>query len=124
MIAGCGTKVPAQLPPEQESAHVVASASLHADPSGRTEFEHTPVPGLQVSVVQVLLSLQLTGSEPAHAPDWHESVCVHAFPSEQGAPLGAFGFEHTPVAVLQVPTRWQASLALQTIGFEPVHVPA
>jgi len=31
---------------------------------------------------------------------------VHAFPSVHEVPFGAFGFEQTPVLVLQVPATW------------------
>jgi hypothetical protein len=37
--------------------------------------------------------------------------------------LGRVGFEQTPVVVLQVPTPWHWSDAVQVIGFAPVHVP-
>ena len=43
--------------------------------------------------------------------------------SLQAVPLAAFGFEQTPVAVLQVPEVWHWSLAVQTTGFDPVHTP-
>ena len=56
-------------------------------------------------------------------PDWHVSVWVHALPSLQAVPLAAFGFEQTPVDVLQVPATWHWSEAVQTTGFEPVQVP-
>ena len=52
------------------------------------------------------------------------SVCVHALPSLQVVPFGKAGFEHAPVAVLQVPAAWHWSAALQTTGFVPTHVPA
>jgi hypothetical protein len=38
-----------------------------------------------------------------HEPAWHVSVCVHALPSLHEAPSLLFGFEHVPVAGLQVP---------------------
>jgi hypothetical protein len=58
-----------------------------------------------------------------HVPDWHESDCVHAFPSLHDIPSAAVGFEHTPVPGLQTPATWHWSLALQTTGFDPVHDP-
>jgi len=51
------------------------------------------------------------------------SVSVQALPSVQDVPFGALGFEHRPVLVLQVPATWHWSDAVQTTGFDPVHVP-
>jgi hypothetical protein len=34
------------------------------------------------------------------------SLCVQALPSLQPVPFGLAGFEHWPVAGLQVPTSW------------------
>ena len=48
----------------------------------------------------------MTGLAPAQVPDWHVSVCVHAFPSEQELPLALTGFEHAPEAVSHVPALW------------------
>src|SRR5438093_9130482 len=39
-------------------------------------------------------------------------------------PLGLAGFEHVPVAGLQVPASWHWSCAVQLTGFAPVQVPA
>jgi hypothetical protein len=49
---------------------------------------------------------------------------VQALPSEQDAPSALTGFEHTPVAVLQVPAVWHWSGAAQVIGFAPTQAPA
>ena len=38
-------------------------------------------------------------------------------------PSGAYGSEHTPVRVLQVPATWQESCATQTTGFAPRQIP-
>src|SRR5438876_5695839 len=65
----------------------------------------------------------MTGLRVVQVQDWHVSVCVHALPSLQAVPLAAFGFEQTPVDVLQVPATWHWSEAVQTTGFEPVQVP-
>jgi hypothetical protein len=46
------------------------------------------------------------GLFPAHAPAWHVSVCVQAFPSLQLVPSAFAGFEQAPVAVSQTPTEW------------------
>src|SRR5262249_6815308 len=56
------------------------------------------------------------------APDWQVSFSVHAFPSVQGVPFMAFGFEHMPVIVSQVPATWHWSLGEQTTGV-PAQVP-
>jgi hypothetical protein len=67
-------------------------------------LEHAPVPVSHVPARwQVSLGVQMTGFDPVHEPDWQASVCVHALPSAHGVPFGAFGFEHTPVPVLQTP---------------------
>jgi hypothetical protein len=58
-----------------------------------------------------------------HTPDWQASVCVQAFPSVQLVPLALGGFEQIPVEVLQTPTSWHWSRAVQTTGVLPVHTP-
>jgi hypothetical protein len=47
--------------------------------------------------------VQVTGLEPAQAPLWQVSVCVHALPSLQVVPFEAVGFEQAPVLELHVP---------------------
>jgi hypothetical protein len=64
-----------------------------------------PVPALQESLVQTLLSSQLI-AVPAHVPPVHWSPDVHALPSLQPVPFVAAGFEQTPVDVLHVPATW------------------
>jgi hypothetical protein len=61
---------------------------------------------------------------PTQVPDWQESLCVHALPSEHVAPSALAGFEQTPVVALQVPTEWHWSWALHVTGLAPTHVPA
>jgi hypothetical protein len=56
--------------------------------------------------VQGLPSTQFTKFDPTHVPAWQVSVCVQALPSLQGFPLATFGFEQTPVPVLQTPAEW------------------
>ena len=46
-----------------------------------------PFEVLHESSVQVLLSLQMTGFVPTHAPAWQVSVCVQALRSVHGVPL-------------------------------------
>lgn len=109
-------------PPRHVSPDVQALPSLHAAPSFRVTVQ-LAVP-LHVRVVQV--SLVHTTGVPAQTPDpLHTSVCVQALPSLQVVPVGAGGFEHTPVAGLQVPATWQASSGVQvTVDVGVPHVPA
>src|SRR3989442_12081066 len=67
--------------------------------------------------------VQELGLEPVQVPLWQVSVWVQALPSLHAVPLLAFGLEHWPVAVLQVPATWHWSEAVQTTGFEPVQGP-
>ena len=48
---------------------------------------------------------------------------MQALPSLHAEPSAFAGFEQTPVPVLHVPMLWHWSSAVQTTGFEPVHVP-
>ncbi len=59
-----------------------------------------------------------------HAPAWHVSACVHAFPSLHVVPLVAVGFEHVPVVGLHDPATWHWSCAVHTTGLDPVQTPA
>jgi hypothetical protein len=54
---------------------------------------------------------------PLHTWPWEASVVPQLLPS------GAFGFEHVPVAGLQLPATWQTSRAAQLTGLPPTHVP-
>src|SRR2546427_279525 len=63
------------------------------------------------------------GLVPVQVPPWQVSVCVQALPSLHAVPLLAFGLEHRPVAVLQVPATWHWSEAVQTTGLLPVQSP-
>jgi hypothetical protein len=49
---------------------------------------------------------------------------VQALPSSHVLPLVFAGFEHRPVAGLQVPAVWHWSTAAQVTGLAPVQVPA
>src|SRR5204863_7633462 len=68
-------------------------------------------------------AVQTTGLEPVQVPLWQVSVWVQALPSLHAVPLLAFGLEHWPVAVLQVPATWHWSEAVQTTGLPPVQSP-
>ena len=97
----------AHAPDWQVSVVVQALPSEHAVPFVAAGFEQTPVPVLQVPAVwHWSLAEQTIELLPVHVPDWHVSVCVQAFPSEQVEPFVFAGFEQTPVPVLQVPAVW------------------
>src|SRR5881396_435479 len=116
--------LPVQSPLRQVSLCVQALPSLHPVPSVLAGSEHAPVAGLQVPAVwHWSEAVQTTRSLPVHTPPWQVSVRVQALPSLHAVPLLAFGLEHWPVAVLQVPASWHWSSALQTTGLEPVQVP-
>jgi hypothetical protein len=118
------TAVPTQAPAWHLSDVVQLLASLHVVPFGAAGFEHAPVPVSQVPATwHWSLAVHTTGFVPVQVPDWHVSVCVHALPSLHALPFAFGGFEQTPVVVLQVPTPWHWSLAVQTTGFVPVQIP-
>jgi hypothetical protein len=48
---------------------------------------------------------------------------VQALPSLHPVPSGAVGLEQVPLAGSQAPTVWQASLAEQVTGLDPVQAP-
>ena len=68
--------------------------------------------------------MQTTGLLPVQVPAWQVSVCVQALPSVQVVPSALAGLEQVPVDGSQVPGVWHWSLAVQTTGFTPVHMPA
>jgi predicted membrane protein len=115
-----GTQVPVALQ---------TSAPSHALPfeqlvPAETGVWLTPVTGSHASAVHGLLSSVAGGVPGEHVPDEHVSEPLHTVPSGHGVPSGLDGFEQVPVAGLQVPASWHWSLAVQTTGFAPVHVPA
>ncbi len=115
---------PVQLPLWQVSVRVQALPSLQAVPLLAFGLEHRPVAVLQVPAVwHWSEAVQTTGLAPVQVPLWQVSVWVQALPSLHAVPLLAFGLEHWPVAVSQVPATWHWSSAVQTTGFEPVQVP-
>jgi glyoxylate utilization-related uncharacterized protein len=107
---------PRHDPPEQVSAVVQALPSLH----GAVLLTWTqPLDGLQVSSVQPLPSLQLSGGPPAHDPPEQVSAVVHALPSLHGAVL----FVCTqPLDGLQL-SSVQPLPSLQSGGGPPTHDP-
>jgi hypothetical protein len=93
-------------------------------PSIWAGFEQTPEAGSQAPTTwHWSLATQTTELPPVHVPDWHVSVCVQALPSLQAVPSDWGGFEQTPVLGSQMPATWHWSLAMQTTGLPPVHVP-
>src|SRR5205809_63002 len=95
------------------------SIPLHASPSSHWASElqqpsigvlglltQLPVPGSQLSSVQTLPSSQFGGGPPTQLPFLQASSVVQASPSLQAVPLAFAGFEHVPVAGLQVPAVW------------------
>ena len=107
---------PVHVPAPQTSPAVQAFPSLQAIVLFACA---QPVAGLQLSLVQTLLSLQFVAAPPTQAPAEHVSPVVHAFPSLQEAVLFA---KTQPVAGLQL-SLVQTLPSLQTTGVAPVHVP-
>ena len=116
---------PVQVPAWQLSDCVHESPSLHEVPSGAAGLEQRPVEGSHVPATwQASVAVHETGFVPVQVPAWQLSVCVHGLPSLHVVPSGAVGLVQSPVEGSQVPATWQASLAVQVTGVEPVHVPA
>src|SRR5438094_920077 len=115
---------PVQVPFSHVSVCVQALPSLHVVPLAFDGFEQVPVEGSHVPATwHWSEAMQVTGLEPVHIPLWQVSVWVQALPSLHAVPFVFGGLEHTPVLVLQVPTSWHWSDAVQTTGLEPVQVP-
>src|SRR5439155_97865 len=103
---------------------VQASPSLQAAPFVLAGVEQVPVAGSHVPAAwHWSEAVQTTGVLPVQTPLWQVSVCVQALPSLQAVPLVLAGFEHVPVAGLQVPAVWHWSEAVQTTGLLPVQTP-
>src|SRR5437016_5498140 len=115
---------PVQVPFSHVSVCVQALPSLQVVPLGAAGLEHCPVDVLHVPATwHWSETVQVTGLEPTQVPLWQVSVCVQALPSVHAVPFVFGGLEHTPVVVLQVPTSWHWSEAVQTTGLLPVHTP-
>src|SRR5947208_2723922 len=115
---------PVQVPVWQVAVWVQALPSLHAVPFVAVGLEHWPVAVLQVPATwHWSEAVQATGLEPVQVPLWQVSVWVQALPSLHAVPLLAFGLEHWPVVVSQVPATWHWSEAVQTTGLLPVQTP-
>ena len=114
-----------QVPPAQVSTVVHALPSSQVVPSGLAGLEQTPVAGLHLPASWHWSGgAHRTGVPGAHVPLSQASPVVHASPSSHEVPFALAGFEHVPVAGLQVPASWHWSSAVQTTGLAPVHAPA
>src|SRR5439155_741447 len=94
--------VPVHAPDWQLSLCVHALPSLQLAPSLFAGLLHAPVDGLHVPTVwHWSLAKQLTGAEPRHTPERHESASVQALPSLHGVSFG-FGLgTQVPLTVSQ-----------------------
>jgi hypothetical protein len=89
------------------SVCVHALPSLHVVPFAFVGFEHAPDVGSHVPASWHWSdAVHTTGFEPTHAPAWHVSVWVHAFPSVHAVPFTFAGFEHAPDVGSHVPASW------------------
>jgi hypothetical protein len=97
--------LPVQVPPTHVSVWVQAFPSLHVVPFAAFGVEQVPDAGLQAPAVWHAAGAgHTTGLDPTQVPvALHASVCVQASLSSQLVPFAAVGFEHAPVAGLQVP---------------------
>src|SRR5262245_12207165 len=124
--------VPAvQMPAWQVSVPLHTLPSLHDVPFATGVFRQ-PATGSQVSVVQGLLSLQLSGVPAVQVPAWHGSSPLHAFSSLQEVPFattvcwqpatgsqvsvvhGLLSSQLSGVPAVQVPA-WHVSSPLHTL---------
>src|SRR5437899_892902 len=116
--------VPVQMPDWQLSVWVQASPSAQAAPSVLFGLEQVPLAGSQTPASWHWSStVQTTGFAPVQTPDWHESLCVQASPSEQALPFALSGLEQVPLAGSQMPASWHWSSAVQTTGAVPTQAP-
>ena len=60
----------------------------HGVPSGAFGFVHVPSPWHVPATWHTSDAMHMT-ILPMHVPFWHESFCVHGFPSLHDVPLGA-----------------------------------
>ena len=100
------TPTPAQFPAVHLSPVVQALPSSHMVLSGLFTFEQ-PVITSQLSVVQSLLSLQVTGVPGRHIPDWHESPWVQTLLSVHCVLFAIASCAHAPL--------WSQASEVQTL---------
>src|SRR5690242_7749700 len=75
------------------------------------------------TVLQTGVQIPVVITVPEQAPAWQTSPVVQAWLSLHEVPSAAAGFEHFPLAGLQVPATWHWSEAVQVTGLLPVQVP-
>jgi hypothetical protein len=103
-----------QAPPWQVSPIVHPSLSLQIVPLALFGFEHIPVPVLQMPTLwHWSRAVQTVAAPLEQDPFWQVSPLVQPLLSLHIVPLAVFGFEHTPVDVLQTPMSWHWSKAVQ-----------
>jgi hypothetical protein len=105
----------------QVSSPSQASPSAQEDPFGTAVVRH-PVAGSQLSVVQTLPSLQVSGVPAVQAPLWQVSLPLHTLPSAQAVPFRTGVLEQPKIASQVSVVHGFASLQLR-IG-PAVHDPA
>jgi hypothetical protein len=116
---------PVQAPAWQVSVCVQALLSLHVVPSASCGMLHEPVLRSHAPAPwQLSAAVQVMGLPPVQTPATQVSVCVQGSASLQVVPSAAAGLLQAPVDGLQAPATWQAFDAVQTIGFDPVQMPA
>src|SRR5262245_18069476 len=105
--------VPTHIPFWQLSPMVQMLPSSHAVPLVTYECEHIPVEGAQESLVQGLLSSQLTGRPGRQRPPWQVSRPSHSVALSHDVPSAAGPCTHEPPLLESVV---QGSLSLQSMG--------
>jgi hypothetical protein len=68
--------------------------------------------------------VHVTGLAPLHAPAWHVSLWVQAFPSLHAVPFAATGFEQAPLEGSHVPAMWHWSDAAHVVVAVGAQAPA
>jgi hypothetical protein len=110
----------AQRPLWQVSAPLHTLLSVHDVPF-RTGVVEQPKAGTQLSVVQMLPSLQTSGVPAVHTPVWQVSAPLQTFPSAHGVPFSTAVAEQ-PLAGAQLSVV-QTFASLQTSGVPAAQVP-
>lgn len=109
-------------PKTHDSAPLHRLPSEHGIPSTSVRFEH-PSPGLQLSVVQELLSLQRSGVPAMQMPFEQVSVPLQGSASEHDPPVGMGADVQAPVAGTQASTVQGLPSSAHTDGVPAVHTP-
>jgi hypothetical protein len=123
MGAHCTGLPPPQLPDEQVEPTVQALPSSQGAPSDAAGFEQAPVPGSHCPARwHASEATQTVLVPPPQFPRVQVSPVVQALLSSQRVPSGAGGLEQVPVAGLQLPATWHASVAGHVTGAPP-HTP-